>query len=511
MTSQHTPQHAVTRRRFVSGVGAGLLASAAGRRAWAQGDPARLYDLIVVGAGTAGLPAAIFAARRGLSVLLVDAGADIGGTLTMAGGEICGAGTLTQARFGVLADHPDMHFDDVMRLSNNLADPTLVRLTVNNAASMIDWLDERGWDCRDGHFITGESPGRGGYSKRRYYQADGQGKAILKVFAEQVAQDIAAGGVALELNTRATQLLTTDSGRVEGIRATAFGEERVFRGRHVLLTTGGYGSNPQLFEELIGQPTFVDDNYPHSMGDGHVMARAVGAQLRNQHLHRPGSGSVLTDDQWPAQVYARFDTRPQRRAPWEIWVNDRGERYVNEETPERSPREQALLQQPRLRYTIIFDDAIRKAAPVGIADWSRRKLASHFNRHRMFHRAATLDELATRAELNPAGLQQTVTEFNARRNGTDPLGRVHRPLPIAKPPFYAIVQHGHSATSATGIAVNEKLQATTANGEPIPGLYAAGEALGSGVYLGNAFVPGMMITPSMTLGKLLGETLPSAT
>jgi len=102
----------------------------------------------------------------------------------------------------------------------------------------------------------------------------------------------------------------------------------------------------------------------------------------------------------------------------------------------------------------------------------------------------------------------TVADYNARRDFEDPLGRVHRPLAIENPPFYAIVQHGHSATSAVGIAVNKKLQAVTAGGEPIRGLYAAGEVLGSGAYLGDSFVPGMMITPSMTLGKILGDTLP---
>ncbi len=120
------------------------------------------YDLIVVGAGTGGLPAAIFAARRGARVLMIDAAPDIGGTLHVAGGEICGAGTKTQARFGVTDDHPDIHFDDIMHMSNGHADPIVVRHTVDNAASMIDWLDDHGWQCRDGHFRTGESPGRSG-------------------------------------------------------------------------------------------------------------------------------------------------------------------------------------------------------------------------------------------------------------------------------------------------------------------------------------------------------------
>ncbi len=105
---------------------------------------------------------------------------------------------------------------------------------------------------------------------------------------------------------------------------------------------------------------------PTVKGDGLVMARAVGAHLRNAHLHRPGSGSVLVSDSFPTKTYVCFDTRRQRRAPCEVWVSDHGKRYVNEETPMASPREQALLGQPRLRYTLVFDDEIFNNAPVGI-------------------------------------------------------------------------------------------------------------------------------------------------
>ncbi len=97
-----------------------------------------MYDLIVAGAGTGGLPAAIFAARRGAKVLLMDAAQEIGGALHMAGGEISGAGTKTQARFGVTDDHWEMHFEDAMRMSNGNADPTIIRLTTSNAYRIID-------------------------------------------------------------------------------------------------------------------------------------------------------------------------------------------------------------------------------------------------------------------------------------------------------------------------------------------------------------------------------------
>jgi fumarate reductase flavoprotein subunit len=499
------PAGSLNRRHFLGTTAAASLIATHPRQVRAN----TTWDLIVVGAGTAGLPAAIFAARRGAKVLLLEAASVLGGTLAIAGGEICAARTKTQVRFGVTNDHPDIHFDDVMHMSNGLADPELVRLTVDNAAAMIDWIDDHGWDCKDDHFLTGASEGRDGYSVRRYYQAEEAGLAITKIFRAELAKDVAAGNVQVHLNTRVQGLLTTDGGAVEGVRATQNGEEFTARGRHVLVTSGGYVMNPGMFQNLVGQPLYIAESYAFSQGDGLSLAADAGAALRGAELHRPGSGSVLTSYTYPAKVYARFDTRPQKRLPWEIWVNDHGERFVNEQTPGRSAREQALLKQPRLRYSIIFDDEIFNAAPPGIKEWSRDQLAAHFNSHVMFHKADSIEELAAKAELNPANLAQTIAAYNEgiTKGSADPYGREHRPRAIAKGPYYAIVHLGHSASSSVGVTVNKNLQAVTSSGETIKGLYAAGEVLGSGAVLGNAFIPGMMITPAMTFGRHLGLTL----
>ncbi|MCB2108406.1 MAG: FAD-dependent oxidoreductase [Rhodobacteraceae bacterium] len=496
------------RRAFL---GSSLAATTLMEAAWSRASIAQetVWDFIVVGAGTAGLPAAIFAADRGAKVLVIEVAPTLGGTLTIAGGEICGAGTKTQARFGLEGDHPDKHFADVMRITDGLADPNIVRMTVDTATAMIDWIDDRGWDCRPGHFLDGASPGRPGYSTRRYYQAEGQGKAISDLLARELGMRTDQNRVTVLTGTKASELLTSDSGSVEGVRATADDRSFAYRGRHVLITTGGYSMNPDMFMNLVKVPAYVNDSYPYSLGDGLTMAANVGAALRGMDLHRSGSGSILTTDKWPAAVYARFETRPQVRAPWEIWVNDYGTRYVNEESPNNTDREQALLRQPRLRYTLVFDDAILNTAPIGIPTWTRDKLGAQFNVQPMFYKADSVEELAKRADLDSKGLVETIAAYNAGiANGSDPFGRQHRPAPIAKAPYYAIAQFGDSATSSAGISVNAGLQAVRADGTPIPNLYAAGEALGSGATLGKAFCPGMMITPAMTGGRWLGLNLP---
>ena len=106
------------------------------------------WDVIVVGAGTTGLPAATTAAQRGGRVLVVDAAEKIGGTLHVSSGQMSAAGTRLQAEQGI-EDSPEKHLEEVMRISRGTIDPVLARLTIFNAAEAFDWLMERGFDVQD--------------------------------------------------------------------------------------------------------------------------------------------------------------------------------------------------------------------------------------------------------------------------------------------------------------------------------------------------------------------------
>lgn len=493
------------RRAFVGSALAASVGAFGTRRSQAA---QRVWDCIVVGAGTAGLPAAIFAARRGAQVLLIDPYDKLGGNLHRASGQIAAAGSRLQAALNI-ADSPDAHYEDVMRISQDLADPDIIRATVDHAPDTINWLLDGGLAPLPGHPVTGESPGRPGYSIPRYLWAKEEGRAILRVVLNDLAPEMAAGRVVAQLNTRVTGLLTEDGGAVEGVRAQASGQRLSFRGRNVLLASGGYAMNPELFERLTGHPAYAGASHPHALGDGLKLAVSVGGWLRGQRLHRAGTGSILTAESFDAKSYARFDTSPQRRPPWEIWVNAQGRRFIREDEPSVYQRSLALLQQPRLRYAILFDQRILDAAPVGIPGWDRPKMQAHFGAHPMFLKGESLEQLAAAAGLDAQGLSETLADYNeGTRRRSDRLGRRHLPAPIDKPPFYAIIHLGRSATSSAGVVVDRELRVLRGGGEPVPNLYAAGEVLGSGVTLGKAFVPGMMLTPALTLGRLLGQRLP---
>ncbi|MBM3503488.1 MAG: FAD-binding protein [Alphaproteobacteria bacterium] len=201
-------------------------------------------------------------------------------------------------------------------------------------------------------------------------------------------------------------------------------------------------------------------------------------------------------------------TTPQYRQPWEIYVNMEGERFVCEDTDSVDARERALLEQTNMQFWIVYDQAIHEQAPPLSQIWSREKFTASFGTHPNFFTADSIHALAAKSGVAPEALERTVRAFNdGVRTGQDPLGRRHHPLPIAKPPFYAVQNHGTSVKTYAGLAVDTQLRVVDRAGRPIGNLFAAGEVIGGGVLTGNSFCGGMSVTPALTFGRLLGERL----
>ena len=160
-------------------------------------------------------------------------------------------------------------------------------------------------------------------------------------------------------------------------------------------------------------------------------------------------------------------------------------------------------------FWALFDARIQREAPsfFTLAPWA--EIAERFGDWPSYRKADTLPDLARQIGVDPAMLESAVTSYNAAilEGRPDPLGREHRPLPLAEPPFYAVRHLGWSIVGFAGLSVDDDLRVTDAAGEPIPGLYAAGEVLGLSATSGNAFNGGMSVTPAMTFGRLLGERL----
>ncbi len=500
----------VSRRRFLSILG--TAAATLGLSSRLKAASHDLWDLIVVGGGNAGLPAAIFAAQRGARVLIVEAAGILGGTLHLSSGQMSAAGTKLQKAKGI-EDSPQSHYDDIMRISKGTADPDLVRLAVFNAAESFDWLTDRDFDVYPQHPVTGTT--HEPYSHARYAWGQQGGRSILRILEEELQPEIDSGRVTVLLSTEVTELIQADDGTVTGVATRNLdGATDRHSGHNIVLTCGGYASNAEMFERLEGARDYSDVSYEYSQGAGITLGLAAGGYVRGGEHHLPLFGAILADDNYPSRMIGNVRHFPPNRPPWEIFVNVHGERFLREDVPSHDAYEHALLKQPEERCWVVFDDAIFKAAPklVGGSMFGRlteEDVVEAFETGwPMFYRADTIADLARAAHVNVAGLERTIQRYNkGQASGQDELGRKHMPLPIAEPPFYAIQLQSWLLTGYAGLAVDKKLRVIREDGTPIGSLYAAGELLGQGAFMGRSYCGGMMVTPALTLGRLLGQSM----
>ena len=465
------------------------------------------WDVIIIGAGTAGLPAAIFAAERSDKVLVIDAAPEIGGTLHLSSGQMSGAGTRLQKSKGI-EDTPEKHIDDIMRISNNTADPTIAGLAVEHAAATLDWLEDIGFEPLPDHPVKGQA--HEPYSELRYVWGPELGKSILAVLKPPFEKLVDSGRVTLKLNTRVTDLVQDSSGAVTGVKATSNdGTETTHTARSVLIAAGGYVANGEMYKKMSGHPAYGDHSYPYCVGDALNMGLAAGGTAWGHENYLTSFGVVMQSYDIPSKVRCRQIHWPERRMPWEVYVNAHGKRFIREDEPSVDVREHTIQEQPDLRHWIVFDSTTLNEAPPLFAEFSADEIrTAAANGDPMFYVADTIEALAEKAGLPADALRESIDAFNAgQAAGDDAFGRQHMPRPVSDAPFYAIRSQAFSVSSTVGLKIDDKLRVVTPDGTPIPGLYAAGEAVGQGAMMGSAFCGGMLVTPALTFGRLLGQRL----
>jgi fumarate reductase flavoprotein subunit len=334
---------------------------------------------------------------------------------------------------------------------------------------------------------------------------------VLRVLLPLLDHAMAQPNASLRLKTEALSLTVGPGGVVAGLRLrdTQTGAEQEVGAGSVVLATGGYAGNRAMFARLTGGAPLYTPALPIATGHGIAMAEAVGALVRgSEHFiptfagieEEPGTGRVLWEH-LPNLI-------PQVRPPWEIYVGRDGRRFVQEDIDSIDARERALMRLPDLTFWAVFDETALRHAPPLLPGWQREELAQAWAGNPAFACAGTLDELADRAGIDPAGLAATVAEYNhAQAGDPDAWGRLHRPAPIRTPPFRAIRMHGIVLKTPAGLAVDTDLRVLDQQGAPIPNLYAIGEAMGGATLSGNAFVGGMSVTPALSFGRWLGQTL----
>ena len=465
------------------------------------------WDVIIVGAGSAGIPAAIFAGQRGARVLLIEADNRIGGTMHWSSGQISAAGSRVQKELGI-EDSPQEHYDDAQRIVGGGIDPVLGRLAIDNAAGTLDWLMDNGLELDPATPIAGMA--HEPYRTRRYCWGTNKAVSILDIMQPMLNVEVERGSVDLRLETTFTGLVREGGGAVTGVTVrTKDGAEETHNSGNVVLTTGGYAGNAELWAKLTPHAPLRAHCNPFSRGDGIVAAEAIGAKVDGGERFLCTFAGVMDDPGDPLSTMLCLQLSPQLRVPWEIYVNTSGVRFVREDHPSVDHREHALLDQDEMRMYIVFDEGIRQNAPPVDVLHGREGMAERLGTHPSFLKADTIAGLAQQAGLDASTLEGTIARYNAAVDSgrDDEFGRETKIRRIEKPPFYAISAGGCTVVSPGGITANGALQVIGSDGAAIPNLYAAGEVLGFARLSGAGFVGGMSLMPAMTFGRMLGQSL----
>jgi fumarate reductase flavoprotein subunit len=469
------------------------------------------YDVVVVGAGTAGIPCAVHAADAGARALVVEKEPRVGGTLHVSGGHLAAAGARRQRERGIV-DTPQAHLDDVLRISGGTARDDLVQILVREAATTVDWLDDRGFAfAPEPRIVYVHEP----YAVPRTYYGTDEGLSVLAVLRAELDRACAERDLTVWMNAAVTELLTDDAGAVVGVEVSRGGRDVAVTAGAVVLATGGYGADPELFAALEDAP-LVSAAARTATGDGIHLGQSVGARLQGQGTSLPTFGG-LPDPRTPGRAnWSDRQRLTSERPPWEIYVDRGGRRWVAEDEGSIDAKERALARIADRTFWTVFDDAALSEATGTMRQLVVGKepdeVRAMMNARPGLHAAATLDELAALAGIDGAGLQATVAAYNhAVATGHDAEhGRTFLPAPIARPPFYAVRNHAITLVTFQGLDVDASFAVRDGSGMPITGVYAVGEVIGAGATCGNSFCSGMLVTPALTFGRLLGTTLGSA-
>ena len=463
-------------------------------------------NLLIIGAGTAGMACAITAAENGAKVLVIEKTNKIGGTLFLTGGQMSGGGTRRQKQRNI-EDSPENHFAEVMKISRNTANEALVRLAVEEAPKTLDWLDDLGidWDETTPKIIFGHVT----YQHPRTHFGINKGLSIYNALERLWNKFVESGNIEILFNHKLESLLT-QNGKVIG--AVANGQE--FFAQNIILATGGYAGNAEMYARLHPRkPRLITAAAESSTGEGIEIAHKIGGKIWNTEKLISGLGAVEVEpnsgraDFWNA--WAMVYTSAYR-PPREIYVNAEGKRFMDENEIDADVRERLLEKQPGEKFWVIFDEtALTEEGMTIIPAWTIERIKEESEKENCLWKADSIAELAEKIGVPGENLTKTVNEFNhfVKNQKDEQFGRTHLQNSLTKPQFYALLTYGSSLVSCGGLAINNHLQVIDKDDNPIQNLYAVGEIIGTGATTGNAFCSGMVITPALSFGRILGRKL----
>lgn len=438
-------------------------------------------DVLVVGAGGAGLAAGLSALEAGVEVVILEKQAAIGGNTLIASGLFNAADPERQKAMGV-RDSIDWHFEQTMVSGAGRNDADVVRRFTAEAPVTLRWLERHGI-----RFLPETVTTWGAEWPRGHKPLLPRGSSYVRMLSEAI---FASGGKIMT-NAKVERILRDKaSGRVTG---AIFTDEqgrarRVVARRGVVLAAGGYGANPELLRRFA--PDFAElpsDNAPGSTGEVMLEARRIGARLRNLECVQTVPG---------AKRNRNFQVRLDLDAGRSVLVDGFG-RALKDAAGSRLSLSAAILSAPGGGAFVLTDDAaVESYDPV-----SRKAIYRGLETGDAV-RAATPEMLARALGLDPLKLRASLEAHNdMTRSKTDSCARVAC-KPIVTPPFWGsrVVLNVHSTMG--GVTIDPEGAVLDAEGKRIPGLFAAGEIVGN-IHGANR-IGGNGLSAALTMGRVAG-------
>ena len=466
----------------------------------------RSTDVIIVGAGGAGMAAAYEAASAGASVIVVDMASAYGGTAAMSGGGCFAVGTPLQQQKG-FEDSLDLAFRDWIRWGQGEADEEWARYYIEHSLHDIyEWLESLGIEWVSVSLNEGNSV-------PRWHRPNGFGKQLaLKLY-----EGARAKGVKEWLfNIQIENILKKDD-RVIGVAGTnqKTGEKFELYAKAVVMATGGFaGSHKEIkrYAPVMADYRFYVAGNRNCTGTGHRMVKQAGGYLT--HMENIWAYTYATPDYEDLKGERALVVRYMPRDNG-IWVNAQGKRFHNEDLSGGATGTPAVMaQDPSFAWSVHDSEVVGSmfiVDPSYTADFTRmhEKKLKLLAKSPFIMKADSLKELAIRINVDPDTLNETVTRYNRFvEKGEDPeFGKKVKGLKkIMKSPYYAIQFFPAVRKTLGGVKTNIKCQVVNKNLVPIPGLYAAGELAGmaGGHIQGKASLEGTMLGPSIFSGRVAG-------
>ncbi len=464
-------------------------------------------DVIVVGAGIAGISAALEGSANGARVLVIETSSVAGGHAVKAGG-FAMVGTPLQERKGH-EDTPEIAFNDLLAWGED-GDPNWIRYFVENSRTEIyDWLNSMGVKFA----ILLDTPED---SVPRFHFAAG---TAVKVIVPMLREAASRENIRFLLNTNAEELIES-AGPLTGVRVrdTRTGTQQILLAATIILTTGGFESNLEMVRAnwlqqsdggiaeperlLIGSGQFAT-------GAGIELGRDLGAGLYRMNRQ------VIFINGFPDPHDPARGLKTEN--PQAIWVNEAGKRFVNETADSKHTESAGLALSPQ-SYWMVFDANGQKQLRIRGAAWLTPEsiVAEILDNPELGHKSETIAELAQAIGTPTDNLEATVASYNeAVETGDDPdlqrfTGGRRSVKTISKAPFYALQLFPMTRKSMGGLAIDMQARVIDPEGNPIAGLYAAGELTGVAGINGSHGGSGTFLAPSVLTGRVAGRNAAAA-